>query len=269
MSSRAKAWAWAVEIPPFQKLVLLALAERHSDDAGLCFPSHARLARDTGLSVRGVRNQLKELESAGLIEVVHRTQDRVCQTNMYRLNIPQEFGTMPGSAAPAPRGRASGAGGMAPAATGGMASDAKGMASGAWGVWHQLPTEPIYEPNKDIAEHGSDVPSDVPSDSTLPADSKPKKGKEGTKGRKTPMPDDFGISERVQAWAKKNGYDQLEEHLDNFMLTCRSRGYTYVDWDSAFMRAVKDDWAKLRTPKMHGYGKAFSSSAGSPFAGAK
>jgi hypothetical protein len=64
--------------------------------------------------------------------------------------------------------------------------------------------------------------------------------------KKKPIPEDFGISERVQAWATENGYAQLEKHLDAFKRKAVAKGYAYVDWDSAFMEAVREDWAKLR-----------------------
>lgn len=66
------------------------------------------------------------------------------------------------------------------------------------------------------------------------------------KSRKTGMPDDFAVSERVKTWASEKGYDRLAEHLDAFRRKATAKGYTYVDWDSAFMEAIREDWAKLR-----------------------
>jgi hypothetical protein len=62
---------------------------------------------------------------------------------------------------------------------------------------------------------------------------------------KTPLPDGFALSERVQTWAKERGFTRLSEHLDAFKAKCLANGYTYADWDSAFMEAVRNDWAKL------------------------
>lgn len=66
------------------------------------------------------------------------------------------------------------------------------------------------------------------------------------KTQKTGMPDDFAVSERVKTWAAEKGYDRLAEHLDAFRRKATAKGYTYVDWDSAFMEAIREDWAKLR-----------------------
>lgn len=80
------------------------------------------------------------------------------------------------------------------------------------------------------------------------------KGKEGAPGTrkptKTKMPSDFCVSERVRTWATEKGHSQLEEHLESFKAKCAAKGYEYVDWDAAFMEAVRENWAKLApTPK--------------------
>lgn len=69
------------------------------------------------------------------------------------------------------------------------------------------------------------------------------------KGKKTPktgLPDDFGVSERVKAWAAEKGYGQLDQHLEAFRRKATANGYSYADWDAAFMEAIREDWAKLR-----------------------
>lgn len=62
---------------------------------------------------------------------------------------------------------------------------------------------------------------------------------------KTSIPDDFSISERVLLWAEKNGHKNLSEHLEHFIIACNAKGYTYADWDSAFMAAIRSNWAKV------------------------
>jgi hypothetical protein len=66
------------------------------------------------------------------------------------------------------------------------------------------------------------------------------------------MPSDFAVSERVKLWATEKGYAQLDEHLEAFTRKARARGYTYVDWDAAFMEAIREDWAKLRGRSANG-----------------
>ncbi|WP_321939996.1 hypothetical protein [Paraburkholderia sp. J8-2] len=72
-----------------------------------------------------------------------------------------------------------------------------------------------------------------------------KKQTGNAKGAKTALPEGFAISERVREWANEGGHKNLEKHFAAFVLTCKAKGYKYADWDSAFMVAVRNDWAKL------------------------
>ena len=64
--------------------------------------------------------------------------------------------------------------------------------------------------------------------------------------QKISMPDDFSVSDSVREWAAKKGFDRLDEHLDAFSRKAQMNGYRYIDWDLAFMEAIREDWAKLR-----------------------
>ena len=87
---------------------------------------------------------------------------------------------------------------------------------------------------------GAYAPTAAPSP---PPESKAKKP------RKSGMPADFAVSDRVRVWATEKGFDRLDDHLDAFRRKVAANGYTYVDWDSAFMEAVRQDWAKLRNQR--------------------
>lgn len=73
--------------------------------------------------------------------------------------------------------------------------------------------------------------------------------KQKRKSPTTQLPEGFGISERVRKWAAAKGHGQLEAHLESFLGKVRAKDYRYVDWDEAFMTAIRDDWAKLRDRK--------------------
>jgi hypothetical protein len=64
---------------------------------------------------------------------------------------------------------------------------------------------------------------------------------------KTALPENFGITERVRAWAAEKGHNRLEQHLESFRAKATAKGYTYADWDAAFMEAIRENWAKLPT----------------------
>ena len=66
---------------------------------------------------------------------------------------------------------------------------------------------------------------------------------------KTSLPKNFSISERVISWANREGHVNLQKHFDNFVLSAQSKNYTYVDWDAAFMKAIRDNWAGVQAEK--------------------
>jgi hypothetical protein len=62
------------------------------------------------------------------------------------------------------------------------------------------------------------------------------------------LPDGFSVSPKVEAWAAKAGHGNLQAHLEAFVLKAAAKGYTYADWDAAFMSAIRSDWAGIREP---------------------
>lgn len=64
--------AWALEIGSTDKLVLLALAD-NANDAGVCWPSMATIARKCGLSERAARVAMRRLEAGGHVSSTDRT----------------------------------------------------------------------------------------------------------------------------------------------------------------------------------------------------
>jgi len=70
----------ARNLKPSTRHVLLALAER-ANDAGICWPSQATLANDTGLSQATVKRALKELRRERLIARRRRANTRGHRTS--------------------------------------------------------------------------------------------------------------------------------------------------------------------------------------------
>lgn len=69
------------------------------------------------------------------------------------------------------------------------------------------------------------------------------------KSRKTLLPENFGVSPEVRLWAYSKSYSQLDEHLEAFIGSAKAKGYEYIDWDQAFMNAIRNDWAKIAVKK--------------------
>jgi len=111
-----------------------------------------------------------------------------------------------------------------------------------------LPKEPdeIGSPPEDIGAAPADCGFRIP-DSGLRIAQPPAAAPTPKKPKgKTGLPADFAISDAVRAWADERKFGQLEQHLEAFKRKAKAKGYTYVDWDSAFMEAIREDWAKLR-----------------------
>ena len=96
-----------------------------------------------------------------------------------------------------------------------------------------LKSELISEPNQDATKNQEPI-----TNISTPTFKK-------ASPKKKPIPENFGISESVKLWAIKNNHKNLDKHLENFISSCKANGYAYLDWDSAFMNAVRQNWAKI------------------------
>jgi len=71
MSIRAVNWACEVcaliGVPAATRITLWAIARRHHDKTGACYPSYDTIARDTGYSRRKVISDVQEFEFNGLL----------------------------------------------------------------------------------------------------------------------------------------------------------------------------------------------------------
>lgn len=97
---------------------------------------------------------------------------------------------------------------------------------------------------KRVASHKKRNSNATGVSDALPREEK-RRVKENNKKKKTSLPKSFGISNRVKTWADEKGFSNLEYHLENFIQACEAKNYQYADWDSAFMTAIRNDWAKI------------------------
>lgn len=95
-----------------------------------------------------------------------------------------------------------------------------------------------------MAESRAAVPApiSVPVVSAAPAPTKTK----SKAPAKTAIPADFEISDAVRAWAEREGHARhLKQHFEYFVGVALAKGYTYANWDQAFMNAIRANWAKI------------------------
>lgn len=76
--------------------------------------------------------------------------------------------------------------------------------------------------------------------------------------RLCPLPDDLAITPELEAWAAQRGYQEpLAPHLETFREKAEMRGYRYAGrkgWTLALQKAIREDWAGLRTPHPQAHG---------------
>lgn len=80
-------WVWdQSRSGPTQRLVLLAIADCANDRGTDAYPAASTLAKKTGLSERGVRKAINDLQSIGELEVDYKAGPKGC--NRYRVLMP-------------------------------------------------------------------------------------------------------------------------------------------------------------------------------------
>lgn len=91
MSTDALSWAFRLTLPPTDKLVLVALADR-CGDAFTCFGSIKDTQARTGLSARAIQTAIGRLIARELVEVKQRWADNGRQrSNGYKLNVVEKW----------------------------------------------------------------------------------------------------------------------------------------------------------------------------------
>jgi len=98
----------------------------------------------------------------------------------------------------------------------------------------KLPTLSVHNPKKSVLIEEKRTEENILEDKTK---------------RETTIPCDFKISDKVILWAEKNNHTNLQKHFDNFVLSCQARNYKYTNWDAAFMKAIRDNWAGVQVEK--------------------
>jgi hypothetical protein len=205
MSVRVMSAVWELNLPPSEKLVLLALADCANDE-GVCWPSACTLARKSGQGERTVRRCVQSLISKG-----HLAQDLRSGTSpVYRVN-PCHSGT-PAKSAPLPQ-RPQTPATLAPKPLGTVIrSEAKASSLTPANDWHPLPvgwvpTRPLSantQAQVDLWPPGA-LESELESFRAWAANAPPQKGR----GLKKDWDDAFGNWIRSQ---HRDRYSRQQHH---------------------------------------------------------
>ncbi|EMK1731207.1 helix-turn-helix domain-containing protein [Salmonella enterica] len=87
MSRTATDWAWKLTIKPASlKLLLLSMADR-ADEEHCCFPSIARLVRDTSLDKKTIQKGFGELTDMGVITDTGERKGSTKRVKVWRLRV--------------------------------------------------------------------------------------------------------------------------------------------------------------------------------------
>lgn len=87
MSIAASHWAIRQDLPALQKLVLIALADRHNSDTDRCDPSISLVCEDCGMSRNAVRDAIRGLREKGYVEAIERFDGPAQMSNFYTLHL--------------------------------------------------------------------------------------------------------------------------------------------------------------------------------------
>jgi len=224
----------SVDLHSTTKLVGIILATYADYETGICYPTIQTLMADSGLSNRVVCHHLRELEKVGLL-VAKRANGRNTKYKFIAENISK-------------------------AVT--QSHQLRKVTSD----FDDIEAVTLIHEAVTLSTQSSDAESHKHLITTINYKeqpvciSEPEKTqnkievKKSNLGKaKTTIPENFEISVQVQKWANEKNFKHLEQHLEYFISKCEANGYKYLNWDSAFKTAIRDDWAKLNTVQQQPY----------------
>ncbi|WP_083884792.1 DnaT-like ssDNA-binding domain-containing protein [Thioflavicoccus mobilis] len=240
MSRAARDWAWSRRgLTPAQRLVLLALAERANDRGDSCFPSLRQLEHVTELSRRGITKALAGLDG----RLIERDRGGPRRSTRYRLllTVPTEDERPSEDAerCSLPVGREQGSPGNSVPV--GREQGSQGRECSSPPVGNRVP--PNRHQNRHRTEHEPSLCGD--------AAPHPANAAGGSRGKCSRIQPDWRPSERVFAWATKQGIgrDWVEAQIDEFVVYWTDTGAVRKSWDATFinrLQALRTNQAKDR-----------------------
>lgn len=258
MSRIATDWAWSQVIKPAtHKLILLSMADR-ADEHHCCYPSIARLEKDTGLDRKTIQKGVAAMIESGLLTDTGKRAGATNQVRVLRLNIdedaPQNQTVCKVAKQPkngnVPENGNNPKNGMGNVPNFGMGNDPKN------GIQNQSLNHPMNHipPSGDSAcAHTTPPPSPEP---------KPARAKKPKRDEPTRIPEDFAPSESNLDWFASKGYafdrDEETEKFCDYWRESNKPNAWKMDWQAAWknwMRRTHGGFAATRPPN---HGQPFS-----------
>lgn len=201
----------STELGPYERLVMLALADR-ADDSGTCYPSMPDICQRTGMGERGVQNVIKRLVSDGHLAVEWGGGKHRRNTYKLHVNPARDAGY---DAIPRTENAVSDAG---------FGGDTPHPITDTPHPITSYPAPDAGEPSITIIEPRKEPLCISPSEKI------PRRRPE------VPLPDGWVPSERNISDARSKNFTDAEisENADAFRNHHHARGNRYRDWDAAW-----------------------------------
>lgn len=221
MSIAAMAHIWEHSQQAGRELLLMLAIADFANDQGVAWPSINTLARRTRTATRTVQRLLSRIPPTEL-EIQPNAGPN--GTHLFRVVLHRNLALFPDTGYP----------------QGGDNLSGGDKLSGVTKSTKRGDTAVSPEPSLTIILNNRRRASARAVDNPKPVDN-------STTKDKTLMPADFGISDAVRAWAKRNGYTPwLDLHLEYFRDYAHANGVRYRDWDGAFRNSIRADWGAVR-----------------------
>ena len=245
MSRIANDWVWKQNIKPAtHKLILLAMADR-ADEYHCCYPSIARLERDTGLDRKTIQKGISNMIACGLLSDTGKRVGSTNKVRVLRMNIGEEQSQkrddLQADNHPkngnVPKNGNNPKNGTLNDPNFGTLNDPK----------NGMQNHPIEPPNEPLPPSGVSARATADDDQPKFSDPPPEPPPHARPKRKQPLPDDFAVTDTMRAWFAAQGFSfALQGEHERFCDYWRGRGEPMKDWEAVWRNWMRKaaDFAK-------------------------
>ena len=245
MSRVANDWVWKQNIKPAtHKLILLAMADR-ADEYHCCYPSIARLERDTGLDRKTIQKGISNMIACGLLSDTGKRVGSTNKVRVLRMNIGEEQSQKrddlqadnhPKNGNVPKNGNNPKNGTLNDPKNGTLNDPKNGMQN-----------HPIESPNEPLPPSGVSARATAADAQPEFPDPPPEPSPHAKPKRKQPLPDDFAVTDAMRAWFAAQGFSfALQGEHERFCDYWRGRGEPMKDWAAVWRNWMRKaaDFAK-------------------------